>query len=87
MGFKHKFSYEDKEKIIIEYLSNTYGFRELYRIYEMSQNPLKGWIRLYNAFGFEGLRTSSQSSRYSSALKHEAVNDYLNRKYTVPVKY
>ncbi|WP_027630049.1 helix-turn-helix domain-containing protein [Ruminiclostridium cellobioparum] len=84
MAFKHKYSYAEKEKIIIEYLNNTYGFRELCRIYEMSQGALKGWIRLYNAFGFEGLRTSSQASRYSSVLKQSAVNDYLNGKYTAP---
>lgn len=76
--------YAQKEKIIIEYLNNNYGFRELCRIYGMSQGALKGWIRLYNAFGFEGLRTSSQASRYSSVLKHTAVNDYLNGKYTAP---
>lgn len=84
MAFKHKYSYTEKEKVIIEYLNNTYGFRELCRIYGMSQGALKGWIRLYNAFGFEGLRTSSQASRYSSILKLEAVNDYLNGKYTAP---
>jgi len=84
MAFKHKYSYASKEKIIIEYLNNTYGFRELCRIYGMSQGALKGWIRLYNAFGFEGLRTSSQASRYSSVLKQAAVNDYLNGKYTTP---
>lgn len=84
MAFKHKYSYAQKEKIIIEYLNNNYGFRESCRIYGMSQGALKGWIRLYNAFGFEGLRTSSQSNRYSSVLKQAAVNDYLNGKYTAP---
>lgn len=57
MAFKHKYSYAEKEKIIIEYLNNIHGFRELCRIYGMSQGTLKGWIRLYNAFGFEGLRS------------------------------
>lgn len=84
MAFKHKYSYTEKEKIIIEYLNNTYGFRELCRIYGMSQGALKGWIRLYNAFGFEGLRTGSQASRYSSVLKQAAVNDYLSGKFTAP---
>lgn len=84
MAYKHKYSYAEKEKIIIEYLNNTYGFRALCHIYGMSQGALKGWIRLYNAFGFEGLRTSSQASRYSSTLKQAAVNDYLNGKYTAP---
>lgn len=84
MAFKHKYSYGEKEKIIIEYLNKTYGFRELCRIYGMSQGALKGWIRLYNAFGFEGLITSSKASRYSSMLKQAAVNEYLSGKYTAP---
>lgn len=84
MAFKHKYSYSEKEKIIIEYLNNTHGFRELCRIYGMSQGALKGWIRLYNAFGFEGLRTSSKARHYSSELKQAAVNDYLSGKLTAP---
>ncbi|BAE84722.1 helix-turn-helix domain-containing protein [Desulfitobacterium hafniense] len=80
MAFKHKYSYSEKEKIIIEYLNNTHGFRELCRIYGMSQGALKGWIRLYNAFGFEGLRTGSKARH----LKQAAVNDYLSGKLTAP---
>ncbi|MCR3760676.1 helix-turn-helix domain containing protein [Clostridium felsineum] len=86
MAFKHKYSYAQKEKIIIEYLNNNYGFKELCCIY----GALKGWIRLYNAFGFGGLRTNSKAIRYSSVLKQSAVNDYLNGKYTAPellIKY
>jgi transposase-like protein len=84
MAYKHKYSYEEKEKIIVEYLNNTYGFQELCRIYGMSKSGLKGWIRLYNIFGFQGLKTSIQASRYSSVLKQSAVNDYLTGNYTAP---
>ena len=69
MAFKHKYSYEEKEHILLEYLNGTHGFRELCRIYGMSQGALKGWIRLYNAFGWEGLVTGSKARRYSSETK------------------
>lgn len=82
MAFKHKYSYDEKQKIIMEYLNNIHGFRELCRIYGMSQGSLKGWIRLYNTFGFEGLKTGNQTSHYSANVKHEAVNDYLTGKMT-----
>lgn len=84
MAFKHKYSYSEKEKIIIEYLNNTHGFRELCRIYGMSQGTLKDWIRLYNTFGFEGLRTSSKARHYSPELKQAAFTDYLSGKLTEP---
>ena len=77
MAFRHKYSYEEKERILMEYLNGTYGFRKLCQVYGMSQSALQGWIRLYNAFGFEGLRTGSKASHYSSELKESAVQDYL----------
>ena len=49
----------------------SYGFRELCRIYGMSQGALKARIRLYNAFGWEGLVTGSKARQYSSETKHE----------------
>lgn len=43
MAFKHKYSYEEKEHILIEYLNGTHTFKELCRIYGMN-----GY---YSAFG------------------------------------
>lgn len=36
MAFRHKYSYEEKERILIEYLSGAHGFRELCRIIQHS---------------------------------------------------
>ena len=36
MAFCHKYSYEKKERILMEYLNGTHGFRELCRVYGMS---------------------------------------------------
>ena len=84
MAFKHKYSYEEKEHILMEYLNGTHGFRELCRIYGMSEGALKGWIRLYNAFGWEGLVTGSKARHYSSEIKQAAVEDYLSKRLTGP---
>lgn len=82
MAFKHKYSYEEKAHILTEYLNGIHGFRELCRIYGMSQGALKGWIRLYNAFGWEGLVTGNKARHYSSELKQAAVEDYLFKRLT-----
>lgn len=84
MAFKHKYSYEEKEHILTEYLNGTHGFRKLCRIYGMSEGALKGWIRLYNAFGWEGLVTGSKARHYSPEIKQVAVEDYLSKRLTGP---
>lgn len=84
MSFKHKYTYQEKEKILLEYLNNTYGFREICRIYSIAQQSLKDWIRLYETFGIEGLKTGATASRYSKETKEAAVNDYLT--HSLPTK-
>lgn len=86
MAFKHKYSFEEKERIVTEYINNTKGFRESCRIYGMSQELLKNWIRLYNTFEFAGLQTGSKGTHYSSDLKKSAVFDYLSKKMESPDK-
>ena len=84
MSFKHKYSYEEKEKILLEYQTGAHGFRELCRIHGIAQQSLKDWIRLYETFGFEGLRTGSSASFYPRVTKEAAIHDYLTHK--LPVK-
>lgn len=90
MSFKHKFSYEEKVKIVTEYLNGTNGFRESCRSYSVSQSGLKDWIRLYKTFGITGLKEGSKCSKYTSYTKENAVRDYLSRRLSVPeilIKY
>ena len=65
MSFKHKFSYEEKVKILSEYLDGTYGFREVCRRYNINQGSLKDWKRLYETFGWSGLKTESKKYQVS----------------------
>ena len=84
MSFKHKFSYEEKVKILSEYLDGTYGFREVCRRHNINQGSLKDWKRLYETFGLSGLKTESKTSHYSKEVKESAVRDYLSHALTVP---
>ena len=84
MSFKHKYTYDEKAKILLEYQTGVHGFRELCRIYDIAQQSLKDWIRLYETFGMEGLKTGSSATRYSKEMKQAAVQDYLAHK--LPVK-
>ena len=84
MSFKHKYTYDEKAKILLEYQAGVHGFRELCRIYGISQQSLKDWIRLYETFGMEGLKTVSSATNYSRETKQAAVQEYLAHK--LPVK-
>lgn len=84
MAFKHKFSYEEKVRILSEYLNGTYGFREICKRYSLNNGTLKNWKRLYETFGWSGLKTGSHGSHYSRETKEAAVRDYLAHSLTVP---
>lgn len=84
MAFKHKFSYEEKARILLEYLNGTYGFREICRRYNLNNGTLKNWKRLYETFGWSGLKTGSHGSHYSRETKEAAVRDYLAHNLAVP---
>ena len=84
MAFKHKYSYEEKEHIPTVYLNDACVFRKLCRIQGMSKRALKGWIRLYDVFGWEGLVTGSKVRNYSFEIKQVAVEDYLSKRLTGP---
>ena len=82
MSFKHKFSYEEKVKIVSEYIDGTYGFLEICRRYNINQGSLKNWKRLYETFGWSGLKTDSKTTYYSRETKEAAVKDYLSHELT-----
>ena len=84
MSFTHKYTSDEKAKILVEYQTGVHGFRELCRIYGISQQSLKDWIRLYETFGMEGLKTVSSATNYSRETKQAAVQEYLAHK--LPVK-
>ena len=84
MAFKHKFTYEEKVKIVSEYIDGTYGFREICKRYDINQGSLKDWKQLYETFGWSGLKTGSKTTRYSKETKEAAVRDYLSHEFTFP---
>lgn len=84
MPFKHKFSYEEKVKILSEYLDGVLGFRDICKHYNINHGSLKDWKRLYETFGWDGLKTGAKTSHYSKEVKELAVRDYLDQMLTFP---
>ena len=70
MAFKYKFSYEEKENILSEYLDGTYGFREVCRRYNIRQGSLKNWKRLYETFGWRSIAVASNPGVHSISVQY-----------------
>lgn len=86
MSFKHKFSFDEKSKIIIEYQAGVYGFREICRVYSVSQSALKDWIRLVETFRICRLFSIMPMERnvLSSSMKKKL---FLKQILTIVIKY
>ena len=83
MSFKHKYTFEEKTKILLEYQTGVHGFRELCQIYGMAEQALKDWIRLYETFGLEGLKTGNSPTHYPKEVKEAAVQEYLSHQFPI----
>lgn len=68
----------------MEYQAGVHSYQELCRIYGIAQTSLNNWLRLFETFGMEGLRTGSSATHYTKEIKEAAVQDYLSHK--LPVK-
>ena len=44
LSFKHKYSYEEKEKILLEYQTGVHGFRELCRVCNLRRPAATGAV-------------------------------------------
>lgn len=84
MSSKRIYSYEEKVKIISEYLNGERGFCEICRVYGINQGSLNNWARLYKAFGLSGLQTVNKCSKYSAEVKKAALDDYFSKRFTIP---
>ena len=53
------------------------------KLHNLSEGSLREWIRLYDAFGLEGLSRSKVHQSYSSEFKNEVVQAYLSGEGTL----
>ena len=74
-----KYSYEQKKKIVQEYLEGKGGYEYLAKKYNIpAYNNIKHWINIYKEYGNVGLLRSRQSNNYSFQFKLHVVELYLS---------
>ena len=78
MGKKSKFSIQEKERIILEFLNNKISGKYISKNYKVNKNVLNKWIRRYQANGISGLEDSKVWKIYSKEIKLQCVLDALS---------
>lgn len=83
MGRKAIIPFEEKLKIIQTILLLRDSISNQAKILNISETSIRRWIKKYNTFGIEGIKTSNKNKRYSKCLKITAVKEYLSKKLSL----
>ena len=79
-----KYSYEFKKKIVREYLKGKGSSCELAKKYDLTYPQyICEWVKLYQEFGYKGLKHSKKHPDYSFEYKLSIVELYMSSKLTI----
>jgi transposase len=78
MGHSKEFKY----KVLSTYENGNFTVKELCEKFGISKTSFKKWVKQFQKYGTEGLRSSSSWKSYSKELKVTAVRDYLSGQYS-----
>lgn len=93
MGRKSKYPVEIKLKYINKYKSGKMKKREIADELQVSMSTIKKWISVYDHLGKNALITTTRNKKYTTELKQQIVEEYLEgnityaalaRKYKIP---
>lgn len=73
----------EKVKAVEMYMEGGVSLRNLARRYNVHHSSIEKWINVYRMFGAEGLKRPSNNTKYSDAVRKEAVASYLSGEYTL----
>ena len=73
-----KYSTECKLKVVQEYLAGRGSYETLSKLYHVSRKSIEEWVKVYQAFGDDGLRRSRAQQTYTFEFKCSAVKCYLS---------
>ena len=80
MPRKEKLSPEEKMELVRLCISGEVGVTEASRMAGVHHKTMQGWVARYEAEGIEGFLPQERNRVYSSALKLQAVLEYLGGK-------
>ena len=77
MSKKSRISFDIKLKYVQEYLEGKIRIYDICEEINITRWTFHWWITKYNLNGAEGLRQTSQNTKYPKEIKNFAVEDYL----------
>ncbi len=78
MRMKAKIAYEEKIRIVRDYLSGKVGYCDSVKAANNSKNSFRQWVAQYTAGGAAALLPPNRNKSYSAEQKERAVKEYLS---------
>ena len=77
---KSKFTAEEKEKIVKEYIEGKGTYGTIAKKYEIDKSAIQEWVAKYEAQGIEGLLERKKNASYSKEFKIKCIEEVLTGK-------
>jgi transposase-like protein len=78
MSKKSRFSAEEKAKMVELYLKGVKASGQIVSELDICKQTLRDWVRLYKAYGIDGLNPKSKNRSYAVETKLQAVKEYIS---------
>jgi transposase-like protein len=79
-SMKAKIAYEEKIRIVRDYLSGKVGYSDSVKAASNSEATFRQWVAQYTAGGASALLPADRNKSYPATLKERAVKEYLSGK-------
>jgi transposase-like protein len=79
-SMKAKIAYEEKIRIVRDYLSGKLGYSDSVKAANNSEATYRQWVAQYTAGGASALLPADRNKSYPATLKERAVKEYLSGK-------
>lgn len=77
-------SLEERLQAVESIVNHGKSLSEVFKELGISKDTLENWVYKFKHEGINGLKESKTWKRYSDELKHQAVQGYLDGKYSLP---
>jgi len=78
MSKKSRFSAEEKAKMVELYLKGVKASGQIVSELDICKQTLRDWVRLYKAYGIDGLNPKSKNRSCAVETKLQAVKEYIS---------
>lgn len=76
MSRKERFSCEEKEKAVIDYIDGNRTRAQICKDLNISKRTIQDWAGIYNKHGIAGFQRKRKNSSYSKEFKLKIIKEY-----------